>query len=208
MELWPRSKPPLPDTRNWACHGSLGWTLQQAMDEIMNSAPFVENAPRPQDPGSRPNEGEQGSAGSVRQLKLKTDGSESEASSESMEEERKPEIPEPASTPAVASTPGLQVTPEMRDAVLEALASANKRKNQGPHALLKGRIKYYQRQGSRWRIEVDDAQIRRSHPLPRIRRKKDEERISLWEASGQGRRSKGSGKTKWSFELLAYNDIE
>jgi len=132
---------------------------------------------------------------------------------EQEEEEEEKEDKKPA--PSVGTK--IKATSEMRQAILEALSTG--RMKQAPHGIIKGRIRYYQRQGSRWRMEVDDVRIRRRVPLAKIRRKRQVERPSLWDLSRESRQGKvgpaqagrindDDTQTKWSFELLAYNDVE
>lgn len=117
----------------------------------------------------------------------------------------------PRAIPKESQQPRLHTTPQMRQAVLEALAVAPTRMKQAPHGILKGRIKYYQKQGTRWRMEVEDVRIRRRVPLRKIRRK--QEKPSLWDLSRECRQGKDpplssdSEPSKWTFELLAYDDI-
>jgi hypothetical protein len=168
-----------------------------------------------------------------------------------------PPKPNTTTNPPPRRRPRIKPTPQMRKAVLEALSTGMHGGGGGdggnnhttapaaPYGILKGRIRYYQRQGSRWRFEVDDVRLRRRPPLPKIRRR--QERPSFWEVSREaslkvippaakqqnnvmevepettapqvvdttvGTTTTETNTTanfnvpKFSFELLAYDDIE
>lgn len=211
QRVWPEGRPALADTKDWSCHGSLGWTLQQALNEMdeMQTAAGAADPPQqsPDETGSDPAAPDDDNSAQTGEV-------------------------DPPSKPI--STLHIHATPELRQAVLAALATGcgdtrrTKRTTAttSPHGVLKGRIRYYQRQGSRWRMEVDNVRIRRRFPLAKIRRKA--ERPSFWDLSRELRRreygnpsqastvdedaekqsAEAQETTKWSFELLAYNDNE
>lgn len=206
LNVWPDGRPALPDTADWSCHGSLGWTLRQALDQMERTPTTTED-----DPNEAEEEESQPRTGSNKketndQSRLQgqiQDEHDSQASGNTAES-----VAAPANSPRLGR---LQTTPQMRQAVLEALATAPSRLKDAPHGIIKGRIKYYQRQGTRWRFEVEDVRIRRRLPLRKIRRK--QEKPSLWDLSREGRRGKDppvkkndAEESKWTFELLAYND--
>lgn len=83
-----------------------------------------------------------------------------------------------------------------------------RRSSSRPAALLRGRIDHYNRQGSKWRILVHDAEIIRRYPLDRSRRKR--ELPSLWDVCSDKAALKPD-KTESAtlkVEVLAYNDLE
>ena len=159
-------RPPVSTTKDWSCHGSLGWTLQQALSEMEEEAATQDAI--------------NGTA------------------------------PTSATSPSTSAST-IQPTPQMRKAALEALSTGTLRIKNAPHGILKGRIKYYQRQGSRWRFELEDVRLRRRPTLPRNRRK--QERLSLWTHSQESRQGKDppledtDKAHKFAFELLAYDDV-
>eukprot|EP00977_Amphora_coffeiformis_P027239 scaffold34597_cov177-Amphora_coffeaeformis.AAC.7 len=202
QQVWPEGRPACPNTKDWSCYGSLGWTLQQALDEMDESQ--VDAPPKHNSDGKKEEDGMQTGDES---FAVPRDDDTGKSSREEVEEDK----------PALLVRTKIKATTEMRQAILEALTAGRMKK--APHGIIKGRVKYYQRQGSRWRMEVDDVRIRRRVPLAKIRRKRKTERPSLWDLSRESRQGKedpvqtGNDKDdaerrKWSFELLAYNDIE
>jgi hypothetical protein len=101
---------------------------------------------------------------------------------------------------------------------------------ESPAALLKGRLKHYNRRNTKWRIVLRDVDFQRRRPLDKNRRKR--ERPSLWqvgrEQQQQQQDGNGNGNTGESastptiptqtttnsstsnctLEILAYNDLE
>ena len=201
QQVWPEGRPARPNTKDWFCHGSLGWTLQQALDEMDEA----------QD--EQPMDDDKEEAADTDGDKEEEDAITGEGAAPQDDDNNASDDDDKKPAPVVTATK-IKATPEMRQAILEALAAGPARMKQAPHGIIKGRIKYYQRQGSRWRMEVDDIRIRRRLPLAKIRRKA--ERPSLWDLSRESRQGKedlirndkDAEQTKWSFELLAYNDIE
>ena len=206
-QVWPESRPACPNTKDWSCYGSLGWTLQQALDEMDEAQ--AHHAP----PNNKNN-----NTGGNRTDALPIGDASSTVSRDEYDNDEKAgrEEEEEDKKPAPLFRTKIKATSEMRQAILEALATG--RMKQAPHGIIKGRVKYYQRRGSRWRMEVDDVRIRRRVPLAKIRRHRKTERPSLWDLSRESRQGKektvqpgnidGAERRKWSFELLAYNDIE
>jgi hypothetical protein len=92
----------------------------------------------------------------------------------------------------------------------DSLAESQQRRHRGetaaPAALLKGRLRHYNRHGDKWLIVVDDAEIRERVPLDKKRRKR--ERPSLWDISQESSPNQAPPSTKCTLQLLAYNDIE
>ena len=211
MNVWPDGRPARPNAEDWSCHGSLGWTLQQALDQMERTPTTADEDP----PHTKAGSSKQQEPNDQSQLSREVQKQESDKEDDSQTSDI---VAESAAAPATTTAPPsalphcVQTTPQMRQAVLEALATAPTRMKQAPHGIIKGRIKYYQRQGTRWRFEVEDVRIRRRVPLRKIRRK--QEKPSLWDLSREGRLGKDppmkkieEEKSKWTFELLAYNDI-
>lgn len=110
----------------------------------------------------------------------------------------------------VRGSPGGDPIPfdqEMANHTLQAFGNAASKTNwtgeaprkTAPRAVLRGRIAYYNRYNDRWRIVVEDAEIRPRVPLSRKRRKRD--RTSLWEAS-----TEQPHRLSGSLQILAYDD--
>jgi hypothetical protein len=73
-----------------------------------------------------------------------------------------------------------------------------------PAAILRGRIQYYNRVGSKWRLVVHDAELQPRQPLHVQRRKR--ERSSLWTTTTTA--APDAALKIPRLEILAYNDIE
>jgi hypothetical protein len=202
--LWKDGKPSPPQAKDWSCHGSLGWTLQQALDEL-EAADRDEEDPSAAATGVAHDTTATSQAASDQARHSHV--ADSKASS-MMNEREDP----PADHEAPAASQKIRLTPEMRVAIFQAMAERPRQQQQTspPNALMKGRVVYYQRHASKWRIEVDQVHFRRRVPLAKIRRRK--EKPSLWQVSRESRSdgggSSGQPSSNVSFELLAYNDIE
>lgn len=76
-----------------------------------------------------------------------------------------------------------------------------------PAALLRGRVDHYNKMEQKWRIVVDDAEIRPRVPLNKGDARK-KQKLSLWETSE--RQDKNDQDTSvslsGSLQILAYND--
>ena len=216
MNLWPDGRPARASAKDWSCHGSLGWTLQQALDQMATAGTESLSVEQEDEEdhieNSKDDSQNEKAAVSIEKESQNVTYLNAESSDANKSNQDGDRAADSSSPLAPRKTPPrLATTPQMRQAVLEALATAPARIKQAPHGILKGRIKYYQRQGSRWRCEVEDVRIRRRLPLRKIRRK--QEKPSLWDLSREGRQGKdtqipnGADPSKWTFELLAYNDI-
>jgi hypothetical protein len=73
-----------------------------------------------------------------------------------------------------------------------------------PAAILRGRIQYYNRVGSKWRFVVHNAELQPRQPLHAQRRKR--ERPSLWTTTTDDDADATLKIPR--LEILAYNDIE
>ena len=262
-QLWPDGRPPHPTVMDWSCHGSLGWTLRQALDE-MDHEDDTDNDDGDDDDDSNhhDNDSTDGDDGTLMNAatnqtqdnkvsaKGQPSGADKKISSPSTHDTSKagPQSSQSSRSSATANTGSkhnakkpqksksssriIKVTPQMRKAVLEALTSvvggggaadtktphsSRQEAHPPPHGILKGKIKYYQRQGSRWRYEIDQVRICRRMPLPKVRRK--QERPSLWDVSREGMQGSHNNDddeknradlepSTASFELLVYNDTE
>ena len=71
-----------------------------------------------------------------------------------------------------------------------------------PAALLKGKLKYYNRMGGQWRIVVSDAEIRERVNLPQNVKQKDQ--LSLWDHSVEAKSE--SIPINGELVILAYDD--
>uniref|UniRef100_A0A7S1Y2K2 Uncharacterized protein n=1 Tax=Grammatophora oceanica TaxID=210454 RepID=A0A7S1Y2K2_9STRA len=95
----------------------------------------------------------------------------------------------------------------MSDSILTAYSNAVVRTDfsKAPAAILRGRMDHYNRVDHRWRIAVEDAELRRraSHTKPSHRRKG---RISLWEASEKEHPNAKRLKVDGTLHILAYGD--
>jgi hypothetical protein len=159
-----------------SCYGILGVTLAEALDELQQkqSSDKLTPAGGNNAPGSN-------------------ESKESSDESTSNTEARKP----------------LQLSPEISHDVLKSLGEALAKCHKGevvtnaPAALLQGRVDHFNRRGTKWRIVVKNAQMRRRFPLDRHRRKRDKK--SLWSLSKE---KEDESATKFDIEMLAYDDFD
>lgn len=207
--LWREGKPSPPEAKDWSTHGSLGWTLQQALDELEEQENQKGgNGEQAEDTPEADKSVAHGTNQATSDEARESHVAESEASGTMHEEE-----PPANQAAAPAASRRIRITPQMRSAIFEAMSERPQQQPRHqqppPNALMKGRVVYYQRHSSKWRIQIDHVHFRRRVPLAKIRRRK--EKPSLWQVSRERRSDYGGATTansNVSCELLVYNDIE
>jgi hypothetical protein len=167
-----------------SCLGILGITLRQALSDLQQ--------------------------GSVRRLDdASVDNSVDDACSTADEEKAihnsraEDDNEKPAST---------KLTTEMVDRVMKSLGEAVVQQQKecfatAPAALLRGRVNHFNRRNSKWRIVVDDGEMRRRRQLDQHRKLRRTERPSLWDvATRKNEKDRELPHKIGTIELLAYND--
>lgn len=119
--------------------------------------------------------------------------------SESFVEEMEQEVGD-----STGQTPSTIFDKSMADCVMNSFgrAVADSEWNDAPAALLRGRVDYYNKMNDKWRIVVQDAQLRPRLPLS----KKNATRLqkkTLWVTSIS---QQGTTMLNGPLQILAYND--
>jgi hypothetical protein len=228
-ELW-KGPPPPPDAQQVAkdlsCQGIIGFTLKEALDEIVAEQELEQEQEQIID---HPNLNSTATA-------AEEDETETESNQNNASE--------------VAQPPLIRVDQRMVTSILQVFGKSvahsqqerysqqqqQQQQRQGtttatasvepPAALLKGRLKHYNRRNTKWRIVLRDVDFQQRRPLDKNRRKR--ERPSLWQVGREQQQQEdgnsNTGKStstplptqattnsttsKCTLEILAYNDLE